>query len=1067
MDLARTVRLDGPSTPLLNHLGSRDAALWVLEPFGTEAGCDALASVMRLPWRLVLSESSNPDLLGALERSEDPNDPLVRRRGFIQLVESNPADIQLPPRSLPIYLLNGRTTAPAEGLAALTRRLTMLDALRRSGVRELLVLAGGGAAIPPQLDELWKDGFRALVTVVSDLPEAAAELEAWRNTHPHGDVAAYIPIPATKFCEDIIERYLSSQKDDRVTLRIRDARNHLQRLDITGLDDPEHPLLASYTLLQEGDLQLLQPHDLTLSEVQNFFSDAADSWRPYAAAMPWQPDDQAWQRLRGRMRRLDRDGSDADRIAYIISESGAGGTTLMRMLAWMSASEGYPTLIANAAPFAPKALEVVNFMTRVLDRQRVSTQSLEGERHYEAPWLIVFDRMHWAGREDELRHFLRELERSGRPACVLVVTGPYVPADFYDDRHFVSLANLSHEVPLDAAIALGKHINRYLQPHGPTRTEAEWRNFYDASTVQSERGIAAFWIALSFWVQRQFDMNETIQSWIYRQFKDKIRDVQLRQAVLDIAALSTERFPLPEAMLPPTTDWPVTQKLEDIRREVPGLALARVFRDGDRYWALAHDIIGRFLLAALFYDPKAREQAGFASSLNPEHMRFQVLRRLSRSSALGNTANRLLAEEFAISIFKIDPDHGHANFASFWREALQALDEMPKNLRATSRSFRHHTAISRRRIAKQKEFFPMESDERVALLEQAVTDIRYALENIAPTTDGESDLNLYNSLALAYQDLAQEELGRGASAERVNELRAKAFAATQRAYQSNPDNSFVVETYARSLLADAESMPEVAAENSIEVLALVYAAMDRDKSGQRRFALSKLADSAINFLVGIEFPDDSTHEPANEIEALVLAIRALAVGVHRFEGMGLADFPVANRLRAMELLGHLSLQGNPQVVRLRYNLLCLSEPREFRGQLELLQSLQEGGVSFSPQMRLELALLLHQCDRHHEASRSFRQLRRLWREGEHYVEVPERLRWLWSLDGRTQRQVNAKIIAGNEFRRTAKVRELQDEEVPFRAQEFGQALRPGLAIRGYISFGHNGPFLRPITAVQS
>ncbi len=1069
MDLARTVRLGSLPAPLLNHLDARDAAIWVLEPFVAEAGGVAVADLMRLPWRLVLSESSDQALLAALERPEDAADPLVRRRGFVHLVDTNPADVLLPPRCLPVYLLNGRGVGtPAGGLAAMTRRLTMLDALRRIQVKELLIVAGPGAALPPELSQLWQDGLRTIVTVVSDAPEVAAEVEAWRIARPSGTTAAYLPVAAAAFCQELLTRYLSGQAGDRVALRIRNVRGESQSLDITGFDDPEHPLLANYQLLQDGDLRHLQPDDLNVEETQGFFRDATTSWRPYAAGMPWQRDEKAWQKLRAMLGRLDRDGPEAGRVAYISAESGAGGTTVMRQLAWTAAEEGYPTLVAEAAPFTPKALEISTFMTRIIEAQRVAQPEAEKERRYEAPWLLVFDRMHWEGRADELRQFLRELERSGRAACVLVVTGPYIGLNFLDNPYFVQLANLSHEVPLADTVALGRHLNRFIASHGPIRTESEWRGFYEATAVQAERGIAAFWIALSFWLQRQFDMKETVQAWIYRQFKEKVQDSEVRRAILDIAALSTERRPLPEAMLPPTTDWPVSQKIEDIRRDVPALGLARISREGDRYWALAHDVIGRYLLTALFYDPPAREAAGFADALNPEHLRFLALRRLSSLPALGHTTNRAIAEEFAISIFKIDPDHGHANFIQFWREALKALDEMPKPLHATSRAFRHHSAISRRRISKQNDLFPMDPAERVELLERAVKDIRYALENIPVTPDGETDLNLYNSLAHAYQDLAEEEIARGAGSERVAELRALAHDATQRAYRANPDNSFVIETYARSLISDARAFPEKAAENAVEVLNIVYAAMVRDRSGQRRFNLGKLADTAMNLLLETASKESVAREPTDEIEALVQAIQALATGAKRSEAMVLADYPSANRLRAAELLAIPLLQGNPQAVRLRYALRCVDGPRDFRGQLELLQSLQGGGTVFSPQMRLELALLLQQCDRHHEAERLFRELRRLWREGQHYVEVPERLRWLMTIDGQTRRQVTAKIMPRSEHRQAAKVREMQDIEVLFRPQEFGQEqFGPGANIRGFISFGHNGPFLRPTTAIQN
>jgi hypothetical protein len=91
MDIQRTLRVDSLPTHLLSHLDSRDAALWVLNPFISQAGIAEAAAVIGLPWRLVLCESSDPVLLKSLEMPEDPGDPLVRRRGFIHPVDTNPA----------------------------------------------------------------------------------------------------------------------------------------------------------------------------------------------------------------------------------------------------------------------------------------------------------------------------------------------------------------------------------------------------------------------------------------------------------------------------------------------------------------------------------------------------------------------------------------------------------------------------------------------------------------------------------------------------------------------------------------------------------------------------------------------------------------------------------------------------------------------------------------------------------------------------------------------------------------------------------------------------------------
>ena len=70
--------------------------------------------------------------------------------------------------------------------------------------------------------------------------------------------------------------------------------------------------------------------------------------------------------------------------------------------------------------------------------------------------------------------------------------------------------------------------------------------------------------------------------------------------------------------------------------------------------------------------------------------------------------------------------------------------------------FRHHTAISRRRIAWLDEAaYGVSDTDRVALLERAVEDINYALHTIEGMPGTEPDVNLYNSLANAYFDLLE------------------------------------------------------------------------------------------------------------------------------------------------------------------------------------------------------------------------------------------------------------------------------------------------------------------------
>lgn len=1057
-----TIRQATVPDSILSRLDVRDIALWVGKDLVRDMAPAVLAAVVRLPWQAVLLEGGSVALDAAILAQEDPTDFRVRRRGYPIIIESNPADIVLPPRSLPIYRLN-----TAEGgmgtLAAQLVRLSILNELAKANPRQLLVLTSDGSGVPAELRALWEEGFRPTITLVGNHSTLFAEVDKWRRERTAGGSVGLVECDISSFADDLCFRYDAAHAGERVFLRVRNTRGETRTVDITPVDDAQHPVLGRYELIQDHDLRPLLPDDLAAEAVEGFFRDPSGSWQPYAAGLPWQRDDVAWPELRQILRRLDRNGADANTVAFIRAEAGAGGTTQSRVLAWKAAAEGYPTLFARSVPFKPSTLEVVSFMTRTIDTEKRTRSEADEGRLYEVPWLIVFDRDHWEGRNTELVSFLRGLEQSGRAACVLVVTGPYASMEYLSNRRFREIAKLTHEVPHAGAADLGQHLNRYLAPHGPVRRPEEWQSFFQASAVHAESGISSFWIALSFWLQRQIDMSETVQSWLFRQFQSSIHDPQLRSTLVDIAAMSTERRPLPETMLSATIDWPVAQKLEDLRSTIGALGLVRLRLEGDRYWALAHDVLGRYLLNAIYYDHAAKGEFGLGDATNAEHLRFLALRRLSANPALGTATNREIADDFAVNIFKIDPDHGHGTFTPYWREALAALDAMPRLLWQTSRALRHHSAISRRRIAKDKVLFSLPDSERLELLRRAVEDIRFALDMIPRTEGEESDLNLYNSLARAYQDLHKATAAAGAAPEELDRLRGLAQDATRRAFQLNPDSPFVVETYAHSLLDEAETNPLKASENAFEALNLVYGEMERSRSAQRRYELSRLAETAIEMLLAAGQGERNSDNP--EIALIVGALDALRTGVDDLAGMGLSDFPLENRLAAARLLSNPDVQSNLQAVRMLYALSCLDSPRAFAEQLALLEALLSGDYPISPQQRLELAILMHQRGRYEDAERLFKQLRPLWRTGEFFVQVPERLRWLLDANASHRLQVNARVAVGGGGRGSASIQEMRNLSVPFRAEEFGQRqISTATPIRGYISFGHNGPFLRPLTA---
>ena len=1046
-------------SPLLSQLDSRDVALWLSDQSGGQ-GIDPirLASLLRLPWQIALSEIGDPTLIAEMEASENVNNFLVRRRGLIHIVDADPSSIVLPPRHLAVHLLNGRNGGKrGQGMAALTRRFTMFADLRKRSIKQLVIVVLGEFTIPEDFVSLWEDGFRTVVTFVSSDPNAELRINEWRQS-AGASLLDLIKLDPLKFAEELSSRFLYG-RNGQIIVRMRNQKGEMSLVDASTIDDPERPLLSQYELIGNEAVTPLLPTDLTASEVDGFFTDPGTSWRTYAAGMVWDRHPEAWQTLRSQLRQLDRRGSEANRIFYIPAESGAGATTFLRNLAFKVAEEGYPAFVARRGQSPASAVETVNFLTRLLGAG--GGPAAEGAAVYETPSVLIFDHEHWAGRENELVTFAGEIERSGRRVCFLIATGPYVGLGLSAERRFVQLVHLTHEMTAAQSMSLGKHLNRFLAPHGTSRSENEWQSFFRSSSMQKSAGVAAFWIVLSFWLQRQIDIGETVQSRVYNQFRDANLSQELRVAVLRIAAFSTVRTPLPDALLPKSVDWPTTDRLSDCRKELGALGLIRVSSEHERAWALAHDLLGRYIITSLFYDFEARDTLGFGGAANPEHMRFLLLKEISQLEDLQRNDLRELAESFAVSIFKIDPDHGYGTLSPFWRDVLNALDEMPRTLRTTSRTFLHHSAISRRRIAADAFNFPISDAERVGLLRTAVSDLEAALR--LPAQQGEeTDINLFNSLAHACHDLADAEAAAGSSETIISDARNAAHEATRKAFALNPDNSFVVETYARNLLSQTRANGASPIGIALEVLNLVYAQMARPASDSRRNALGRLAEQAFGLLLEYSRFATTTYDTSNESGAMAAALAELGKEVEDLRGKELRDYPKGNRLAAAQMLATPVLSGNVQAVKLRYLLSTIDNPLDFETQVELLQALEGGGPAFTPQMRLELATLLFQKDRFHEGDQLFRRLRGLWRRGEHYVEVPARLHWLLDTSKSHRRQVRATVSMSSEGRPVARVKDFQGIEIPFRPTEF--STRPGTTFSAYVSFGHNGPLLRPLTA---
>ncbi|WDR35710.1 hypothetical protein NN484_25000 [Pseudomonas serboccidentalis] len=1074
----KVITLNAVPNSLITSIESRDVSLWVRDIDNNKFSAETLAKFIGLPWRSVFMESYCPEVIKLLESSLSFEASETRKRGFIQVVDSDPSAITLPHRCLPLYLLSGRSSLQTNDFKSKLRRMSMLNVLQESQVRNVLVIGEGVDAVPAALGELWDSGFKSYLTVCTTVPGAINLLEQWVDKHGDTHTANFLHRSIDELSVEVVSRYHETYPDTATMVRMRQRDGGFRNVDLSSADDPQRPISENYSIIQLKDLSPLVPEDLPEEEFIDFFKNSEDSWKPYAAGVPWIRDKAASRKLTGYMNRLDATGADDNCIAYIASESGAGGTTLARALAWELAREGYPVLIAKHLPFTPDALSVSNFLTRAHECFETGASAVvdsgEGEvvttkgsasKRYETPWVILFDSLHWQGRDAELQRFNQELIKSGRPACLLVVTGTVLGLSYYSSV-FKKLAELNHAIDEESTRDLGRHLNKFLKVYGKVRNEAQWNNFYKSHSVEYIEGVAAFWVALSFWIQGQYDLSESIQTWMYRNFKESTDSVLIQRAVVEIAALSSERLPLPEGLLiSEPGQWPTSHLLEDQRAALSSLGLVKVAANGERYWALTHDILGRFLLNAIFYDNAMKILLGLDAARDAEHLRFLVLEQISQKSQLGEVRYRTIGEDFSKSIFKIDPAHGRANFLFFWREVLDALDRMPSGLRNTSRVFRHHTAISRRRIAKIDERSnTVSSLERKELLQAAIVDIRYALEFIQYEPGSEPDINLYNSLANAYLDLARIQTALEEPKPDIIENMLLASVATKKAYDQNPSSPFVIETYVKHLLEEASLAPvESAIGHCVEILGVLFSALSSNSHTRRNVQLQSLADEAIRKLFRLSPFDLAAKEPENAIDMLVNAWKILARDFPDLERMDFSMVSKETRSEAIDLLSHSLGVGNIQVLSLRYELISLNEPYGYKGQLEILEQIVSSNYRAPLQLSLEYAILLFQVGRAVEGDRIFRDLRRTWRDSEYYVQVPTRLRWLRIADSDQLQVVHAETGSDYEKRSLAKVQEFVNVAVPFRVQEFGhRELKPGIRFFAHVSFGHNGPFLRPV-----
>lgn len=1068
------------------RLAYRQAALWIGPDFGEHPDVGLLSDIVGLPWAVVLCECSAASVAKAIDApAEGLALEFERVRGFIHVIASDPEELTLPPRALPVYFLNGRDDAidPAESskrssMGQQRRLLNMMNALRSAQPVEVVVLCNVADQPLQHLRALWDDGLRTLVTVISISDTPPSCINDWLVSGSAPSVIDFWHSDLQRIRRILLDSVRNVMPDQRVRIEVGVAESRAL-VDITESELPEQPVLDRYDIIVARDLPPISPDQLSIEEFVNFFDKSKDSWLPYAAGLPWLRSLEPTTKTLKALRRVSKRGAADNRILFIASESGAGGTTLARSIAFSAARDGFPTLVARSIKFHPDATEISGFLFRANRRilegisQALTSDGIEVNEHAdtqkEPAWLLVFDVQHWDGREAELRAFVSELTRSGRSVVIVMVTGPDIHPDLAASSRSEKIAVVGHELSRNEAVQLGQHINLFLTPLGKAKPEHQWLQFWNAHTPNIQNRVASFWISLEFWLKGQLDLSESVQSWLYGQFKALAISIELRQLILEIAALTADREPLPEGVMSSVQgeELPLSVILDQLRSKAPGLALVRDLGSTQRQWAMAHDLLGRYLVQSVYFDRAMLQLLGLSDVRDPVDLRLRLLRRVATRKELALRNYLPLALEFAVKILKLDFG-GNAEYFRYWREVIAILKDMPAQLRQTSRAFNHHVAISCRRVVKMSEYFDATPAEQRSLLLYAVERLEYAANTLPRTPDDESNVNLLNSLSLAYQDLADWEQVHSGEQNLIRLYRQKAAAAARRALEESPANSYVLETMAKNLLQNGQVRPDERVTSAGEALGYIFQAMSLDQLEARQNQLTQLANRALQML--------RSSDSALQIERLVTAENplgyvakawlTLANGIDTLEPHSLNDFPKENVTVALRELNQAPRQhSNWLILRFKYDLTAISEPFEFDTQLNLLDELEGTSYKLPLQLQLERAILLYQRNRHHDANIKFTSLRQDLKNVDVLVHVPRRLEWLLSDNAKAKRLCTAVVVSDVGYRARAKVQDLRNVEVPFIPQEFGkQRLAVRQHFKCFITFGPMGPFIKPPVA---
>jgi hypothetical protein len=967
-----------PDPAWTSTIVARRAVLWI----GRSCGDDLVerpafyVPSLAQPWHSVFADCAVPEATFHQAADAHSLKPYTLRR-----ITGDPDDRgRLASNRVPVYIIP--TSDPIDDPMGYAARLKMFQRLPLQAT--LFVLSQSPAedldAVRQAIRTIGE--VQEIVVVSTTLP--VLELPAARQVHWQVDAQTFIQLLAA----------LAPPSDTLAALAtvvVRTTKG-IETLDLSRAIDPSYPITDRFELIPAS--AVLAPIEPTPNHVLEVLRSPTGSWAPYSAGIVFNRTMPYENMVTRAAKAVVETGPDADCTLWIDAQQASGVSTMLRDLLLRLARLGLPSLIARPETTGFDFQQVASFL-----RSAASVADAADKPLGDTPWIIAFDAEHSTRSDDFVCGLANGLRKLNRHAIVLAVR-PVLP-----NRDRTSLSAVGHEetarepmlnlLSRDEAEEFGRHLNRYLAAN-QRRKEAEWREFAEESERLTGDGRQSlFWLALRFWLMRLPGSDQPLRQWLSAQVETSLKGEPARlNGVLVVAALSRHRLACPVRLLRNDELKAVRPLLDDVAHP---LGLRELWGERRGSFAFAHPLLAEELLRICASDEDLLRDAQISRCTGLLDFELQLFDRILARPEVGLAEVIPIIEEIVVSALRVDPREAPQNYSARDRIVL-LLERAPDSVFDNSPVFLHHLAKARRHLAidPPNMGFWGQVEVRREQLDLAENHIKEALSRETDLEEerAEKPLNLHVSLALTYTARADLERDSG---DRSGALRfaEKAEAEYEKAQALDPDNTYVLENYARLKLRgarDAEDEDQ-RLRLAVDAISLLDWELAIDTDRRRESAVLESLASAYALLedhVGLHRLRCLADEGS---EAATVALARLRLRTDSSESRDETDNPLR------EAIAMLSSIPAPKVTWRSRHLLyqCRSRltPSDFKSRLEPLDELDAmADFPWPIQLRLEFGILLYQMGRRRDGQKVFRNLRDTMASRSGSLRVPPELKYM-------------------------------------------------------------------------